>query len=319
MTDAGFSRDPRRFGKVALLMGGWSAEREISLKSGNAVLAALQRQGVDVVAIDVNRDVFNVLKAGNFDRAFNMLHGRGGEDGVIQAILELLELPYTGSGVLGSAIAMDKLRTKYLWRGLGLPTPDFVMLDSEAACHAALQTLGLPLIVKPVFEGSSVGISKVKQASEMPAAWELARRYGPVIAEKWIVGGEYTVGILSERILPAIRLETRREFYDYQAKYIDNDTQYHCPCGLSAASEQHIQALSLQAFTAIGGRGWGRVDLMVDQEEQPWLIEVNTVPGMTDHSLIPMGAKAVGIDFDELVLRILSSSLSLDKEAAYGA
>lgn len=304
-----FNRKSHEFGKVALLMGGWSAERAVSLNSGNAVLDALRRQGVDVTPIDVDCDVFNVLQNGNFDRVFNMLHGRGGEDGVIQSILEVMGLPYTGSGVLGSAVAMDKLRSKYLWRGLGLPTPDFVVLENAADCEKALERLGLPLIVKPVLEGSSIGISKVKQSNEMQPAWEQARKFGPVIAEKWITGGEYTVGILGEQILPLIRLETSREFYDYEAKYVGNQTRYHCPCGLSAQLEQSLQQLARQAFTALGAEGWGRVDFMLDAAQQPWLIEANTVPGMTDHSLVPMAAKAAGISFDELVLRILSTSI----------
>lgn len=300
---------PHEFGRVALLMGGWSAERDISLKSGNAVLEAMRRLNIDVTPIDVGRDVFNVLRDGNFARAFNMLHGRGGEDGVIQSLLELMELPYTGSGVLGSAVAMDKLRSKYLWQGVGLPTPDFVVLEHDSDCETALNRLGLPLIVKPVLEGSSIGISKVKQAGEMRPAWELARRYGPVIAEKWITGGEYTAGILGEQTLPLIRLGTPREFYDYQAKYQDDQTRYHCPCGLSSQLEQSLQELAKRAFSALGAEGWGRVDLMLDAAQQPWLIEVNTIPGMTDHSLVPMAAKAAGIGFDELVLRILCTAM----------
>lgn len=303
------SYNPHEFGRVALLMGGWSAERDISLKSGNAVLEALRRLNIDVTPVDVDRGVCDVLRKGNFDRVFNMLHGRGGEDGVIQSLLELMELPYTGSGVLGSAVAMDKLRSKYLWRGLGLPTPEFVVLEQTSDCETALAQLGLPLIVKPVLEGSSVGISKVKQAGDMPSAWELAREYGTVIAERWITGGEYTVGILGGQTLPLIRLETPREFYDYQAKYLDNLTRYHCPCGLSSQLEQNLQELAMQAFTALGAEGWGRVDLMLDTSQRPWLIEANTIPGMTDHSLVPMAAKAAGIDFDELVLRILCTSM----------
>lgn len=305
-----FDRKPHEFGKVALLMGGWSAERAVSLNSGNAVLEALRRLGVDVTPIDADRDVFNVLRQGNFDRVFNMLHGRGGEDGVIQALLELMELPYTGSGVLGSAVAMDKLRSKYLWKGLALSTPDFVILENAADCETALDRLGLPLIVKPILEGSSIGISKVKQADEMQPAWEQARRFGPVIAEKWITGGEYTAGILGGQVLPLIRLETPREFYDYEAKYLDNQTRYHCPCGLSSQLEESLQQLAQQAFAALGAGGWGRVDFMLDAAQQPWLIEANTVPGMTDHSLVPMAAKAAGIGFDELVLRILASSMT---------
>lgn len=310
---------PHEFGKVALLMGGWSAERTISLKSGNAVLEALRRLGIDVTPVDVDRDVFNALQNGNFDRAFNMLHGRGGEDGIIQSLLEFMELPYTGSGVMGSAVAMDKLRSKYLWRGLGLPTPDFVVLESTADCASALEQLGLPLIVKPVLEGSSIGISKVKQAGDIRPAWEQARRYGAVIAEKWITGGEYTIGILGEQALPAIRLETPHEFYDYEAKYLDNQTRYHCPCGLPTQLEQSLRELAMRAFSALGGEGWGRVDFMLDAVQQPWLIEANTVPGMTDHSLVPMAAKAAGLGFDELVLRILCTSMPAGGGNNHGA
>ncbi len=298
-----------RLGKVALLMGGWAAEREISLQSGRAVLTALQTAGVDTVAIDVNQNIVNVLQEHAFDRAFNVLHGRGGEDGTIQSILEVQKIPYTGSGVLASAICMDKYRSKLIWRALGLPTPDFMLLDDESDCEQALGELGLPLIVKPIFEGSSIGIHKVEQASELLPAWQQAKQYGPVLAECWIDGQEYTVGILQGQALPLIRLETSRTFYDYQAKYVDNDTQYHCPCGLDESQETDVQALALQAFAALSAQGWGRVDFMLDSQQQPYLIEVNTVPGMTDHSLVPMAAEASGVDFVELVLRILATSL----------
>ena len=302
-------RDAKAYGKVALLMGGWSAEREISLKGGGAVLSALKNSGVDVHAIDVNRDVVSVLKAGNYDRVFNMLHGRGGEDGVIQAVLDLLQLPYTGSGLLGSAIAMDKVRTKYLWKGAGLPTPEFLIVNSESDCELVSAKLGLPVVVKPVLEGSSIGIAKVKSENELIPAWRQANKYGPVMIEEWITGGEYTVGILDQEALPIIRLQTKREFYDYQAKYIDDDTQYHCPCGLPGDKEVEFRSLAMTAFEAAGVRGWGRVDFMLDNKNQPWLIEVNTIPGMTDHSLVPMAAKVAGINFDELVMRILETSM----------
>ncbi len=311
--------EPNEFGKVALLMGGWSAEREISLRSGNAVLSALRRAGVNVVPVDVGRDVIKVLQSGGFDRVFNMLHGRGGEDGTIQALLELLELPYTGSGMLGCAIAMDKFRTKALWAGLGLPTPAYMLLNNEADCAEAATRLGFPLAVKPVFEGSSIGITKVEQKSHLPAAWRSAQQYGPVLAEQWIEGEEYTTGVLENRALPLIRLETTRTFYDYDAKYNNPDTQYHCPCGLDVSRETELQKLSEQAFLAVNASGWGRVDLMLDSAQRPWLIEVNTVPGMTDHSLVPMAAKVAGINFDELVLRILATSLSDHREDVYAA
>lgn len=300
--------DPKRFGKVAVLMGGWSAERAVSLKSGAAVLAALQRAGVDAEAVDADRNVAEVLKAGGFDRAINMLHGRGGEDGTIQAALELMQLPYTGTGVLGCALAMDKLRSKYIWRGLGLSTPEAVVLRDEQDCEQAVTELGLPLAVKPVFEGSSVGISKVGSSDRLVPAWREARRYGEVMAERWVTGTEYTVSVLEGRPLPLIRLEYTREFYDYAAKYEDSGTQYHCPCGLEAAEEEALQIMAVRAFEALAASGWGRVDLIRDGDGRPWLIELNTVPGMTDHSLVPMAARAAGIDFDALVLRILATS-----------
>ena len=294
--------------KVALLMGGWSAEREISLKSGGAVLSALQRSGIDVEAIDVDRNIVNRLRGGDFQRAFNMLHGRDGEDGTVQALLELLEIPYTGSGVAACAIAMDKMRSKMLWQAARLPTPKAQMAYSESDCESILDTCQLPFAVKPVLEGSSVGITKVKTAEQLSPAWHDAQRYGEVMVEEWIEGKEYTVAVLDGEPLPSIRLQPAREFYDYVAKYDDDNTQYHCPSGLSVEQEQEIQQLCIEAFSALGCSGWGRVDLMLDDNSEPWLIEVNTVPGMTDHSLVPMAAKAAGIEFDELVLRILAGA-----------
>jgi D-alanine-D-alanine ligase len=299
----------REFGKVAVLMGGDSAEREISLRSGSAVLAALQRQGVNAHGIDAGRDVLQRLTDGRFDRVFIMLHGRGGEDGVIQGALERLGLPYTGSGVLGSALGMDKFRTKLIWRGLDLPTPEGVLMVDGQGMERA-HALGYPLIVKPSHEGSSIGMAKVSDRAELESAWGEARRYDTqVLAERWIVGGEYTASILGDRALPLIRLETPRTFYDYEAKYQADTTRYHCPCGLPVEQEHALQALAKRAFSAIGASGWGRVDLMLDEAGQAWLIEVNTIPGMTDHSLVPMSAKQAGIDFDELVLQILQGSL----------
>jgi D-alanine-D-alanine ligase len=298
-----------RFGKVAVLMGGDSAEREISLLSGAAVLAALQQRGVDALGIDVAGDVLERLAAGGFQRAFIMLHGRGGEDGVIQGALERIGLPYTGSGVLGSALGMDKYRTKALWRGLGLATPASVLIADESDLESA-DRLGYPLMVKPNREGSSIGMAKVEDRTQLERAWETARNYdASVLAECWIVGNEYTASVLQGEALPLIRLETPRTFYDYEAKYQADTTRYHCPCGLSAVKEAELQALSLQAFEAVGAHGWGRVDLMLDRQQRPWLIEVNTLPGMTDHSLVPMSARSAGIEFDELVLRILATSL----------
>lgn len=297
------------FGKVALLMGGWSAERDISLKSGTAVLAALQKLNVNVDAIDMDIDIVQVLQSGCYDRVFNIVHGRGGEDGKLQAVLEFMNLPYTGTGVLGCALAMDKMRCKQLWWGGKLPTPDAMLIATEQECEAVLTSLPLPLAVKPVFEGSSVGISKVKSPSELIPAWREAARYGAVMVERWIEGVEYTVSILDKQALPVIRLQPAREFYDFTAKYAnDAGTLYHCPSGLDAETEQAVQELALNAFASIDGSGWGRVDLMLDKAKQPWLIEVNTVPGMTDHSLVPMAASAAGIEFDQLVLKILSTS-----------
>jgi D-alanine-D-alanine ligase len=301
--------DAAEFGRVAVLMGGWSAEREVSLKSGAAVLRALKARGVDAHGWDVTRDnVARLIEAG-FDRAFVVLHGRGGEDGVIQGALDLLGIPYTGSGVLGCALAMDKLRTKRLWIGAGLPTPPHVTLAGAADLAAAVERLGLPLMVKPVNEGSSLGMTKVRRAQDLPRAWETARGFDhEVFAERWIEGEEYTASLLGGRALPLIRLETPREFYDYTAKYFADDTRYHCPAGLSAMEEASLAALSLSAFEALGCSGWGRIDLMRDRDGRPWLIEANTVPGMTDHSLVPMAARAAGIDFEALAWRILEDS-----------
>lgn len=297
------------FGKVAVLMGGDSAEREVSLRSGAAVLAALQRRGVDAHGLDAGADLLHRLERGGYDRAFIILHGRGGEDGVVQGALERIGMPYTGSGVLGSALGMDKHRTKALWRGLGLPTPDAVLLRCAADLVAA-ERLGYPLMIKPSREGSSIGMAKVEDSGQLRQAWEVAAGYDAmVLAERWIQGCEYTASLLQGEALPLIRLETPHLFYDYSAKYHADTTRYHCPCGLPAEQEAELQALCLEAFEAVGASGWGRVDLMLDEQQRPWLIEVNTVPGMTDHSLVPMAARAAGIDFDELVMRILAGSL----------
>ena len=298
-----------RFEKVAVLMGGWSAEREVSLKSGKAVLDALLRKGINAVGVDVDRKIGELLQKEKFSHVFNVMHGRGGEDGVIQGLLDVLQIPYTGSGVLGSALAMDKMRCKQLWKGIGLPTPDYCLLETEEDCNKAMETLGLPLMIKPVLEGSSIGISKVNAEKEMLPAWKQAIECGgTVIAEKFIEGEEYTAAILEHSVLPMIRLETTNEFYDYQAKYASNDTKYICPCGLPETVEQNLAVMMKQAFDAVMADGWGRVDFMLDNSQQPWLIEVNTVPGMTDHSLVPMAAKQAGISFDELVIRILQGA-----------
>ncbi len=305
-----FSVDTAAFGKVAVLMGGTSEEREISLKSGQAVLAALQRSGVDAHSVDVGEDILSTLSTGGYQRAFNILHGRGGEDGVIQGALQLLGIPYTGSGVLASALSMDKMRCKQLWQALDLPTPEMVELVDEKDLDSALQQLGLPMVVKPAHEGSSVGMSKVKLAEQLLPAWQLAKQYDDcIIAEPWVTGGEYTVAILDGVALPPIKVETPREFYDFEAKYQENTTRYLCPCGLSEEKISELQQLALQAFDAVNAQGWGRVDVLSDEQGNFWLLEFNSVPGMTDHSLVPMAAKAAGINFDELVLRILAQTL----------
>lgn len=296
-----------RFGKVAVLFGGKSAEREVSLKSGAGVLAALQRQGVDAHAFDPAERPLDELRA--FDRAFIMLHGRYGEDGTIQGALELMEIPYTGSGVLASAVGMDKWRTKLLWRAVGLPIPEFVMLDENSDFAAVERQLGLPLFVKPACEGSSIGVSKVRQPGELQTAWrEAAKHDSLVIAEQAILGGEYTVAILGEQVLPIIKIVPATDFYDYEAKYLRDDTQYLCPCGLPEAREMELRAQALEAFLALGCRGWGRVDFLMDDAGRAYLLEVNTSPGMTDHSLVPMAARVAGISYEQLVLLVLEES-----------
>ena len=301
--------DPAEFGKVAVLMGGWSAERAVSLKSGQAVLAALCASGVDAHGIDANREILSVLDNGDFDRAFIVLHGRGGEDGVIQGALEILGLPYTGSRVLASALGMDKLRTKQLWLGMGLPTPSYRIVESAAELADAATALGLPLAVKPSCEGSSIGISRVSDPAQVESAWARAAACNsPVLAEPWIQGQEYTGGVLQGEALPLIRLETPREFYDYEAKYLRDDTEYRIPSGLGEQGESEMRNLALRAFAVLGGRGWGRMDLMLDTAGRSYCLEANTSPGMTDHSLVPMAARAAGIPFAQLVLRLLEGA-----------
>ena len=306
-----------KFGKVAVLLGGKSGEREVSLKSGHAVLAALLRQGVDAHAFDTASQELSALKV--FDHVMINLHGRGGEDGTIQGVLELMGIPYTGSGVMASGVGMDKWRTKLLWKALNIATPDFEVVNAQSDFEAIENKLGLPLFVKPANEGSSIGITKVKNKGELQAAYLLAAKADPlVIAEKFVGGGEYTVGILEDAkagliALPIIRIVPKNEFYDYEAKYLRDDTEYLCPSGLSAEKEMQIQAEALQAFRAIGCTGWGRVDFLMDEvqeknESRHYFLEVNTSPGMTDHSLVPMAAKAAGINFDELVIKIMESA-----------
>jgi D-alanine-D-alanine ligase len=310
----------KQIGRVGVLFGGLSSEREISLQSGAAIVAALAEAGIDHVAIDVGHNVIADIQAANIDRAFLALHGPGGEDGRIQALLEFLNIPYTGSDVQSSALAMDKLRTKQLWRGIdingkqGLPTPEFATLTGESNFAEVLARLGGDVMVKPANEGSSIGMSRVNNAADLAEAFEKAAHYqGSVLVERLIVGGEYTVAILDGEALPPIKLETDHSFYDFNAKYIAEDTRYLCPCGLSPEKEQELKTIALQAFKAIGCRGWGRVDVMADREQNFYLLEVNTAPGMTSHSLVPMAAKAVGLSFVELVLTILRASV---KDAA---
>ncbi len=299
----------KNFGRVVVLMGGPSAEREVSLKSGNAVLAALKRQGVDAHGMDPDKSSLRMLEEGKFDRVFIALHGRWGEDGVIQGLLEVLDIPYTGSGVLGSALGMDKLRSKSLWLAAGFPTPECMALNQSTDLNQVVAKLGLPIFVKPVREGSSLGISKAKTVAELKAAREMAAKFDDkVIAERFIDGAELTCGILGDQALPLIRIETDREFYDYEAKYILDTTRYVCPSGLPANEERSIQQLALRVFEAIGCSGWGRVDFMLDKAGHPYVLEVNTVPGMTDHSLVPKAAKQAGMNFDELVMRILEKA-----------
>ena len=301
--------DAKEFGRVAVLLGGDSTEREISLLSGNAVLAALTRRGVEVCAFDPRDE--SLARVTQFDRVWIALHGPGGEDGTLQGALEYLGVPYTGSGVMGSAIGMDKLRTKRLAHAIGVATADYVVLRGRPDFELAIERLGLPMIVKPATQGSSVGMSKVEKAEDLPAAYEAAAKIeSAVFAEGWITGKEYTVAVLQGQALPSIRIETPKKFYDYEAKYFRDDTKYFCPSGLSGPAEQHLANLALAAFDAVGASGWGRADFMMDTTGRPLLLEVNTIPGMTDHSLVPMAARASGIDFDELVWRVLETSFT---------
>jgi D-alanine-D-alanine ligase len=303
--------EAKEFGRVAVLFGGTSSEREISLISGNACLAALTKRGVDAHPFDPRDKPLSDLVARKFDRVFIALHGPGGEDGTLQGALEFLGLPYTGSGVMGSAIGMDKLRTKRLAQAVGIPTTAYMLLRSPDDLDNCIERLGLPLIVKPATQGSSVGMTKVEKAGDLAAAYQAAALLEPtVFAEPWITGGEYTVAILQGRALPSIRIETPATFYDYQAKYFRNDTKYFCPSGLSPDAEKHLASLSLATFAAVGAEGWGRADFMMDKAGKPYLLEVNTIPGMTDHSLVPMAARALDISFEQLVWQVLETSFT---------
>ncbi len=292
------------FGKVAVLFGGTSAEREVSLNSGSRVLAALQGQGIDAHAFDPASQPLDALKG--YDRAFIALHGRHGEDGTIQGALEVMHIPYTGSGVLASALAMDKFRTKLMWQAAGLPIPEYALLNADSDFAEIEEELGLPLFVKPAREGSSIGVTKVKARGELKAAYEEAARHDPlVIAEKGVMGGEYTVGIIGDEAMPIIKIEPATEWYDYEAKYNRDDTKYLCPCGLPEAKEAQIRKGALEAFRILGGRGWGRVDFLMDEAGNHYFLEVNTAPGMTDHSLVPLAARVSGLDYPALVRRVL--------------
>lgn len=299
----------RDFGKVAVLLGGKSSEREVSLMSGTAVLEALQRQGVDAHPFDTGERSLSDFAAERFDRAFVILHGRYGEDGTIQGALELMGIPYTGSGVMACALAMDKWRTKLVWQSCGIPTPRFEMLTANSDFTATARHLGLPLIVKPAREGSTIGLTKVTDKQDVETAYvEAARHDSLVLAEQFVDGPELTAAILEDEALPLVRIEAQGHNYDYNAKYFSAETQYFCPPGIDSALEEKIKRLCTEAYRIVGCRGWGRVDVMTDANDEPWILEVNTVPGMTGHSLVPMAAKAAGVSFDQLVLRILEGA-----------
>ena len=306
---SGAQKRAQSLGKVAVLLGGRSAEREISLRSGNMVLSALKKRGVDAHPFDPRDEGLEQLIAQRFERVFIALHGRFGEDGTVQGALEYLGLPYTGSGVMASALAMDKWRTKLMWQAAGVSTPPFELLTRASDFVRVGERLGLPLMVKPAREGSSIGMSKVTTIEKIEAAFELATQHDDVvIGERFVEGVEVTAAILGGKALPLIRLETPRVFYDYEAKYFSDDTRYICPSGLPDVQERAIQDAALRAFDLIGCSGWGRVDVMLDRAGTPYLLEINTIPGMTDHSLVPMAARASGIEFDELCMRILESA-----------
>lgn len=302
-------RRPADYGRVGVLCGGWSTEREISLQSGTRVFRALAARGVEAELVDIDRDMLLDGSLRRFDRVLNVVHGTGGEDGTLQAVLDLLGLPYAGCGVMASALAMDKLRSKQVWAALDLPTPAFAVAADIDTARRDAERLGYPLFVKPVDDGSSVGISKVREPEALAAAFAAAAEHGEVLLEAFVDGQEYTCGVLGDLALPLIWIEPDGDFYDYHAKYVSDATRYHCPAPLDAARTLALQQLSLQAFAALGGRDWGRVDFMLDAAGRPQLLEVNTVPGMTEHSLVPRAAAVAGIDFEALCLRLLDLTL----------
>ena len=307
---------PESFGKVAVVMGGWSAEREVSLMSGQQVFDSLASAGVEAHAVDAGRDIAAVLTKGGFDRAFLILHGRGGEDGHVQGALELAGIPYTGTGVLGSALCMDKWRAKAMVSLHGVATPPSERVFTVEQAQASVQSIGLPLVIKPTLEGSSIGVTMVNSANQVVSAFQEARRYGPVLIEKRMMGIEVTAGIIGETALPLVSMKGAGEFYDYKAKYVAEDTQYQCPVDLPESIVQSIQQMALTAFKVLSCRGWGRVDFMLDENGEPQFIECNTAPGMTSHSLVPIAARHAGVEFDQLCLRILSDTLSAEELAA---
>lgn len=303
-------KQTNQFGRVAVLMGGKAAEREISLRSGRAVHQAMVAKGIDADAVDVQSLADLQQLTGRYDRAFIALHGRWGEDGVVQAILSDIGLPFTGSQMAGCALGMDKLRCKWLWMGAQLPTPKFQWITPEHPIDFETFAIPFPVMVKPSHEGSSIGISKANTLEELQSSILEAQKYdSEILIEQFIQGSEYTCAILEQTALPMIKLETDHDFYDYEAKYQSNDTRYICPCGLTPEVEKQVQQIALRAFNTVGLSGWGRVDFMIDENQQPWLIEINTIPGMTDHSLVPMAAKHAGIAFEDLVIQILQQSL----------
>lgn len=307
---------PEQFGKVAVVMGGWSAEREVSLMSGQQIFDSLTSAGVDAHAVDAGRDIATVLSEGGFDRAFLILHGRGGEDGTVQGALELAGIPYTGSGVLASALCMDKWRAKGLVSLKGIATPEAFEVFTLEEAEQAVNTIGYPVVIKPTLEGSSIGVTMVNQSQQLASAFMEARRYGPALVEKRMLGIEVTAGVLGQQALPLVSMKGAGEFYDYKAKYLADNTVYQCPVDLPEAVATSIQQMALDIFRVLGCRGWGRVDFMLDEAGNAHFIECNTAPGMTGHSLVPIAASQAGVDFPTLCLRILADTLSLDEAGA---